>query len=184
MKTAPQLSMRRKISWKRSRAMRPAAWVRASARLGARHLAERGSGAERRAGDPRRDGRALLRATEDLADVVVGKEAVRVLAGQDHGTDPVVLLGTRDQVVQCVDEGLVEERVRRVRERREEDPPVLIDLDRPAHRPSRLIVKPAIRAAAIRIAAARKPSALIGLVHHGSALTGRHDRAGRSGRHR
>jgi hypothetical protein len=88
----------------------------------------------------------------------VGEEAVRVLAGQDHGTDPVVLLGTRDQIVQGVDEGLVEERVRRVRERREKDTPVLIDLDRPAHRASRLIMKPTIRATAIRIAVATSPA--------------------------
>ena len=111
----------------------PASWVRPSAfsAPGTFRIAPaRSQGAAR---DARRDGWALFGAIEELADVVVRKEALRVVAGHDHRADPIVGLGSRHKLVERADEGIVEEGVGRVRQRGEENAATLLGADRAAH---------------------------------------------------
>ena len=72
------------------------------------------------------------------------QKALRVVAGQDDRADPVIGLGPRHEIVERADQGIVEQGVGRVRERREEDAVPLFDADRAAHLPLRCIAMPAM----------------------------------------
>ena len=119
--TAPARLKRSSTSPKRSAASRPAAGVRASASdppgRRRRPPTARQRGARRRPADARRGARG----GEQLADVVVGDEALRMRAGEHDAGDVGIGLRPLDQPLQAVDHAVVHEPVRRVLDRREHD---------------------------------------------------------------
>ena len=95
--------------------------------LDARQVAQGTDGPKRRRRRARADGRALARTRQQLADVVVRDEAVRVRPGDDDAPHAFVGLHPLDQRLQALDRPRVHQAVRWVVERREEHPAPRLD---------------------------------------------------------